>query len=270
VKFRAFVINLFIFTLPSVVLAHEFWIAPNAYQVAPGEQVTADLINGQKFNGYDMSWFDSRILRSEWSQNRKANQMQGRAGDVPALKFTPLQGGLVQVVHQTTMQTVRYHEREKFTDFVAEKDLQGTLHRHEQRGLPETGFAEGYSRFAKSLIAVGKGQGKDRAAGLDLELVAQANPYTDRLTEGLPILLLYQGKARANTQVEVFERRGTDKLVSIFRLRTDTNGMVHVPLKPGHSYLIDAVLMREPAQDLAKEQDIVWESLWASLTFARP
>ncbi len=269
-KIRAVFIYLVFLALPASAQAHEFWISPYAYQVAQGEQVTADLKNGQKFKGYDMSWFDSRIVRSEWAQGDTVTVLEGRAGDVPALKFIPGHEGLVRVVHQTTLHKVRYHEPEVFTDFVVEKDLKGTLERHKERGLDDTGFAEGYTRFAKSLIGVGSGRGQDRVAGLEIELVAQANPYTDPVTNGLPVLLLYQGKPRSDAQVEVFERKSAGTDANVFTLRTNDMGVAHVPVKPGHSYLIDSVVMREPSPELAQAQDIVWESLWASLTFARP
>ncbi len=34
--------------------------------------------------------------------------------------------------------------------------------------------------------------------------------------------------------------------------------------------MLDAVVLREPSEALAAERDVVWESLWANLTFAVP
>lgn len=257
--------------LPVMAQAHEYWISPHAYQVAPGEQVIADLKNGQKFKGYDMAFFESRIARSEFTLNGITTQTTGRAGDVPALKLTSTDSdtGLMQIAHQTTLQKVRYSDWEKFTGFVAHKDFTGALDRHAERGLPQTGFTEGYTRFAKSLIAIGDGTGQDHVTGLEIEIVALKNPYTDALPDGLPILLLYQGHPRSDAQIEVFERNAT-KEVHVFTLRTGDDGTVQVPLKPGHHYLLDSVVLREPTPALAKTESIVWESLWAALTFARP
>ena len=81
--------------------------------------------------------------------------------------------------------------------------------------------------------------------------------------------LLYQGGPRADAQIEIFERdaRGA---VTITTLRTDSAGEARIPVKPGHDYLLDAVVLREPAPDLAAEHDAVWETLWAALTFGVP
>jgi cobalt/nickel transport protein len=51
-------------------------------------------------------------------------------------------------------------------------------------------------------------------------------------------------------------------------LRTDKNGSVSVPIKPGFDYLLDAVVLREAAPQTNK--GAVWESLWAAMTFSVP
>lgn len=139
------------------------------------------------------------------------------------------------------------------------------LERHEERGLAQSGFQETYTRFAKSLIGVGDAQGADRATGMEFELTALANPYTDDLSGGLPVALSYRGAPRPDTQIELFER-GPDGMVAVTRLRTDADGRARIPVRPGHAYQLDAVLLREAPPD----SGAAWESLWANLTFALP
>jgi len=138
---------------------------------------------------------------------------------------------------------------------------------HKSRGLPDTGFKEAYSRYGKSLIAVGDGAGADQNVGLLTEIVALANPYTDDLTDGLPVQVLYEGKPRANVQVELFDR-APDGEVAVTLHRTDNTGVAVIPVAPGHEYLVDSVVMR--AVGPADDKGHVWESLWASLTFKVP
>ena len=179
----------------------------------------------------------------------------------------PIPEGLAVLVAETTPSTLTYHEWEKFTAFVAHKDLAGTLVSHRVRGLPETEFVETYRRFAKSLVAVGSGTGADRALGLETEVVALSNPYIDPLAAGMPVQVLYLGAPRANAQVELFDK-APDGAVKVTLHRTDDKGIVTLPVQAGHAYLVDAVVMRAVEPKLPT--DPVWESLWAALTFAVP
>lgn len=131
------------------------------------------------------------------------------------------------------------------------------------------GFDEVYSRYSKALIAVGDGQGSDERLGMETELVALMNPYTDDLTEGFAVQLHYRNMLRANEQIEVFEKAPGGKAV-ITTYRTDENGIGRFPVKPGHIYMVDAVVLREPSAQLQGATGAVWQTLWANLTFAVP
>ena len=95
--------------------------------------------------------------------------------------------------------------------------------------------------------------------------MALGNPYTDNMAGGIPVRVLYQGTPRADAQVEVFAK-APDGTVSVTVQPTNALGETLIRVAPGHSYLLDAVVLR-PAPDGA---DYVWESLWAALTFAVP
>jgi uncharacterized GH25 family protein len=176
--------------------------------------------------------------------------------------------GLVVIVHETSDSTLTYTEWDKFIDFVEHKDFDSALAAHAARGLPETGFKESYRRYAKALIAVGSGAGSDAPTGLETEIVALANPYTDDLSGGLPVRVLYQDAPRADAQVELFEK-GPDEAVVVTLHRTDAEGVARLPVKPGYEYLVDAVILRDTGND-DTETGPVWHSLWAALTFATP
>ena len=247
--------------------AHEFWISPETYTVDPGDQLRAHIRVGQMFRGAPYAYIPDQFERFDLVQGDTVTPVEGRIGDRPALAMAAPGEGLVVVVHQTGDSLLTYTEAEKFVNFVTEKDFAWALEEHAARGLPETGFREKYSRYGKSLIAVGNGAGSDREVGLETEIVALANPYTDDVSGGFPVLVLYQGEPRADTQVDVFTN-APDGLVTKTAVRTDGEGRAMVPVAPGHEYLVDAVVMR--AIEPAVEKDPVWESLWASLTFRVP
>lgn len=205
---------------------------------------------------------------NRWHEGTK-HEVEGRLGDRPAVMPRTLQDGLHVFSYESTLLSLTYKDWASFRSFAEHKDFPDIEKQHQNRDLPETDFKEIYVRFCKALIAVGEGHGKDLNTGLETEFIALANPYTDTVDQGLPLLLMYKGAPRPDAQVELFER-APDGSVEITLHRTDDKGRVSVPVKPGHSYLVDAVVLRVPSKTLADEEDAVWETLWASLTFAVP
>ncbi|WP_116598943.1 DUF4198 domain-containing protein [Primorskyibacter marinus] len=253
--------------LPVAATAHEFWISPLEYQITVDAPLVADIRVGENFEGSAFSYLPMRFRRFDVVMGGDLSEVPGRAGDRPALTMPALQEGLAVVVHETTDYLLTYKEWVKFESFTTHKDFGWAMDQHRARGLPETGFRERYSRYGKSLIAVGDGAGRDREVGLLTEIVAQANPYTDDLSTGFPVTVLYEGALRTDTQVELFDK-APDGAVTSTLYRTDEEGVAIFPVSPGHTYLVDSVVMRP--LDPEAQDDPVWESLWASLTFRVP
>lgn len=248
--------------------AHEFWIAPFSYQVAPEEPVMAELLVGSGFKGVRQSYFPQRFTRFEARMGETVLPVEGRLGDNPAMNLVLPGEGIWVVVHETRGDSLQYRERRIFEEFVAHKDLGNVLERHAARGLPELEFREAYTRYAKALVAVGEGAGSDRAVGLHTEIVALANPYTDDLSAGFPVRVLYEGAPRTDVQVELFARDPSGEIEVSYH-RTDTAGDVVLPVRAGVEYLVDAVVMDDTGND-DPQSGPVWHSAWASLTFRVP
>lgn len=249
--------------------AHEWWIEPKAYVVAADATVDAGLFNGQMFKGGQFPFLPQNFVRFDLALGDLVVPVKARLGDLPALSMPPLGNGLHVAIYESAGDVVLYKDFAVFTRFVEHKDFPGALARHRERGLPETGFREFYTRYAKALIAVGSGAGQDRAFGLTTEIVALKNPYVDDIAAGLPVQVFYLGAPRADAQVELFAKDPAG-IVTVTLHRTDAEGVAVLAVVPGTSYLADAVVLREPDADTAAAQDAVWESLWAALTFAVP
>lgn len=250
--------------------AHEYWIEPSAYQIAPGEEIAIHLRNGEKFSGTSLIYNANDFARFEARLGETTAPIEGVLGDRPAAQWRAQQPGLHALVYVSLGDSLRYKTFEKFEKFATHKDLDSFLVEHREQGLPTSDFTESYKRFARSLVAVGA-QGNadaDQADGLETEIVALANPYLGGL-ERLPVKVLYRGAPRANAQVELFEK-GPDGAVEVSMHRTNADGVAQLPIRSGRAYLADAVVMRRPESARAKASGAVWETLWASLTFAAP
>ena len=151
-----------------------------------------------------------------------------------------------------------YPSKEKFDAFLKNHSLTGQVD-SEALSFP---IAEKYNRFSKSLIALGLGTGKDRAFGLEVELVALTNPYLPKGRETMSFELYAFGKILAGRQVEVYEKRLGGGSVTRRDLVTDENGRIKFDVSPGNEYMLNSVIYR------AVEGEVQFESLWASSTFA--
>ena len=200
--------------------AHEFWIDPE-------EHLVAHLRVGELYKGSSYSFLPPRFQRFDYAFDGEIRPVEGTMGDRPAVTMVPPGEGLITLVHVTTNSRITWKEFEKFESFVRHKDAVWTLEAHEARGLPKENVTEIYSRYAKSLVAVGSGEGTDIEAGL----------LTEKDAAGEVVVSL---------------------------VRTDEDGIASIPVKPGHRYMLDAVVLRDGGDEAQ------WESLWANLTFAVP
>ena len=257
----------------SSAVAHEYWIEPQDFAPPADGMLVADLVNGEEFEGTRLPYLPARTVSYVVAHDGRLQPVEARIGDRPALNMQSLGDGLHVVAFQSGWSQVTYDEFAAFLRFAGHKDLIGGAEAveaaHRARGLPEDRFTEAYARYSKSLIGAGSGEGADRRLGLETELVALDNPYTDDLTDGLRVRLYYAGEVRGREQVEI-PARAPDGSVAVSTVRTDSRGVAVIPVLPGHDYMLDAVVLREPGAERVARFDAVWETLWANLTFSVP
>jgi hypothetical protein len=247
--------------------AHEFWIDPDTYAIAPGEVLSGDLRVGQEFVGSSMSYLPRNFETFVVINGGQTREVEGRLGDIPALSVDDMAEGLAVVVHQTGVSDLTWSTWDRFLNFANHKDLGDVTALHEARGLSQEDVEEDYIRYAKSLVAVGDGAGTDTRYGLRAELVALDNPYTDDLGGTVTMALWYDDALQPDYQVELFAQ-DAEGTVEITLHRTDAEGVVTLPVEPGLTYMADAVFL-EPNEPQA-DGDAIWITHWANMTFAVP
>jgi len=259
------VLSLFLSSAALPAFSHELWLEPEKWQVPVGTEIRAHIRNGEKLKGLDLAWFENRIDRLERHDGGGVTAITGRMGDVPAV-ITPAAEGLNVLVYQSPPSTLKYDSWEKFEGFARHKDHAWAVATHEARGWSREDVTEIYTRHAKALVRGGTEQTAfvDRVTAMETEFVALNDPHEPNLA-AMQVQLYYQGRPRAGAQIEVFERDGAGD-VAVFLLKTDAEGRAAVPVDAGHVYLLDAVVLREAKP----EAGVMWESLWAALTFAIP
>jgi len=235
--------------------------------VEPGDRVEADIRVGEVYEGTAFAYIPQRFRRFDVAVGGVVRPVEGTVGDRPALSFDAVEDGLLTAIHVTEDQHITWSDWEKFVSFLEHKDLAWGLAEHDARGLSRENVRERYSRYAKSLIAVGAGAGTDIEAGLEVELIALENPYTGDMSDGLDMRALYQGAPLKDVQIEVY-RKAPDGVVTVTTERTDPAGVATIPITPGARYMLDTVVLRP--LEVVEERDPPWETLWANLTFEAP
>ena len=253
---------------PAVSSAHELWLEPLAYQVERDGQLQAQIKNGEDFAGTTLPYLDRRFRHFITFNDGSGIKVTGRNGDIPALNMAASRNGLNVLAYQSTPATITYESWEKFQKFVDHKDFGDVRPEHDARGLPESDFTETYVRYSKSLIGVGDSTGADQRVGLETEMVALTNPYTDDLSEGFKVQLFYGADVRADEQIEVFAK-APDDTVTVSLVRTDADGIATIPVTSGTAYQLDAVVLRA-ATGQAEASGSAYETLWANMTFMAP
>jgi uncharacterized GH25 family protein len=244
--------------------AHEFWIEPETFIVAPDAKVAVHSRIGQHFKGDRMSYIPGWITWIKSFDAEGEQDYSGRAGDIPTISYPLRAPGLTTIAYYSTYSTLVFKSREIFDKYIDYEGLDGLAEAHAARGLPDFGFREDYWRCAKTLITTeGSTDGEDVVTGMPAEFLALENAYADTTPDRLDVQLLWQGKPFANRQVNVFRKGEEERLTTV---RTDADGKASIPTEKPGVYLISAVQITEAVTNPDTTQ---WESWWASLTWER-
>ena len=265
--YRQLFLKIIFLFFPCTLVGHELWIDTSEFKVEKGTKVDFDLRNGENFDGFSLGYFDRSVEKLYWRQNGELFDNASRQGDIPALQIEPEKNGLISAIYVSKPSVIKYKDFKKFHSFAIEKDAQDAVDLHLSQSFPMENFSEIYTRYSKALVGVGSSIGSDQANNLELELIAKENPYTDDMSDGIEILLLYNGQPHAFATLNVFERSTIDFGVNTFAVQTNEKGMATVKVKNDRTYLIDNVILRPASVKLSKDKGVIWESLWAALTF---
>lgn len=261
------ILTLGFLTTAFVVQAHEFWIQPHNYRLASQEPLVADVRVGVDFNGMQLAFIPGTINAFNITDTNGTRKVEGRIGDIPSVNIMPETSGLQILNLFSTTSKITWDTFQEFEDFVNMHGMNWAIERHTARGLPDTGFKEAYTRFVKSLVAVGNGAGQDHFTGMFFELVASNNPYTDDMSSGMPITVLYRGQPLPDKQVDLFYKNAAGDLTRL-SVQSDEAGEAIVPNIGDGEYMVNVVHLIETFPEDQERTGVVWHSLWGSLTYA--
>jgi len=139
--------------------------------------------------------------------------------------------------------------------------------------LPQAALVTNNLKFAKALVLAPEDTVVyQRSVGHLLELVPQRNPATLKAGEALPVLVLFKGQPRANVEVELSNLEDLPAAGQAQRWRSDSQGVVRVPLFAKGVNTLGALLELDNDGTLGEASRSVGAdrfALAATLTFKR-
>ena len=247
--------------------AHEFWVQPGEFQLAPGTTLSVALHVGDGPTRQRSPIPLHRITRFD------AFGPSGDPLDVRASLAATAKRDVVLDVPGTYVLTLATDNRaysrqsaERFNAYLETEGLTPALeHRARTHQMHVDGF-ERYSRAAKSIVLVGAPGARSqlhvtKPLGLPLEIVPLVNPYGQPRPTSFPVRVVYEGQVLPGALVKLISLE--QNLAPVDAKRSDSLGLATFAMPQTGTWLVSVVWTKR----LENSPDADFETHFASLTF---
>lgn len=251
-------------TVPSwPAMAHDFWLQPRSFQVAPGVPLPVTIEVGH--GGDRERWAvkpERVLLLASWSARGRADQRATLRTEGPADLVPSFAAAGVHVLALQTNHALSNLPAARFNDYAKLEGLTPILASRAAAGKSGTPGREIYSRRCKALVRVGDVAAADARAttpvGLSLEIVPERDPYALGNDRMLPIRVLDEGRPLAGATIKLTSLDFDAKPLAT-RL-TDANGRANFRVPPTGNWLLN-VVWSKPTSDARGDFDTTFSSL---------
>ena len=260
--------------------AHDFWLVPNAFEVAAGSSID---VLGQTSSRFPTSEsavatervVDARILGAGSSSTRISDL--SIAGKSLRMRAKPEAAGQYVVAASLHWRSMR-ESAESFRRYLSLEGAPAALERIDRDGLlaGRDSVTRRYAKYAKTLVQVGSGGARafNRMAGHPLEFVPERDPGVLRIGDTLSVRLVFQGQPAAGARVHAGavewaggnvpeQPRETAKDVELI---ADANGVVRVPIAATGLWNVRTIQITQSPPGVGAD----WDAHWATLVFLVP
>lgn len=181
--------------------AHDFWIQPDSFAVAPGGSVKIALLVGHG-RYREVSLIPAQRLTA--FELRDAAGVHDRRGDLRlgaanAQTVVKLDRPGLNLLSLATDGTYSELPSLRFNDYIKVEGLTPAIEYRARMGQNDALGREIYSRRAKALIQVGPANAQAQAIavrplGMSLEIVPERSPYDPNGAEMLPVRVYFEGR----------------------------------------------------------------------------
>lgn len=253
-------------TAATTLFAHDLFLLPEAFFVAPESSVSVRVLNGT-FDKSEAAVTAARIgdLSVVTPSGRTAPPRDGwrATGDTTVFSVRVGESGNYVIGLSTVDRTIRL-EAKDFNEYLATEGSPAILLQRRRTGEDTLPARERYSKHVKALLQVGNTRSSSYGAvlGYPVELVPLHNPYALRGGEALRVRALVEGKPEADQLLFYGGRKTDGTSIRERSVRTDRAGAASVRLPSSGQWYIKFIHMVKVPRDT-----VDYESKWATLTF---
>lgn len=256
----------------ALLSAHDFWLVPNAFEVAPGGVLE---VRGQTSSSFPTSESavaldriaDARALNSSGAEVLRDISLSGTS---LLIRHRPATAGQRVVAVALKPRSTR-ESAEGFRRYMVLEGAPELAARYEREGLlpMKDSITRRYAKYAKTLVEVGSGGPRafSRSAGHPAEFVPLRDPATLRAGDTLGVRLLYRGKplAAAHIHAGTAAINGrSDSATKDLSITTDAQGVAKIPLREAGLWNVRTIHI-VPAE---RGSGADWDVHWSTIVFA--
>ncbi len=252
--------------LPGTASAHEFWMLPRPFAIAPNGTTRLTLNVGEYFSG-DIIAFSTQYVAAlhHYAQDVDTDLL-------PKVSTTPTVGEFPIRLDKPGTHLFSYDSQpnsitlggEKFNAYLHDEGLDGIVRQREAAGNLLKPARERYRRFVKTLAQAGDVSDATFAirTGQRFEIVPMTDPLAAVAGERLAFTLYFEQKPLAGALIKAWRVDGDQTLM--IRARTDAAGQVAFDLPYAGTWMLSVVHMIAAVGAAGYDYD----SLWGNLTFS--
>jgi uncharacterized GH25 family protein len=241
-------------------LAHDTWLAPDKFKVAPGSTVTLDMTSGMEFPKLDAAPKPERVEAAKCRLSGETFDLERPTAAAKSLQFkTNLRQAGVATIWVKLAPRALELKPDEVQHYLDEVDAPAPV-RKEWHEMKEKRWRESYTKHTKTFVGVAEASA-DRSwaepIGAALEIVPERDPITVRAGEVLPVRVLKNGAPFPNFSINAVAEGETKGETQ----RTDSEGRVSFRLSKAGPWMVRGTDIRK-----STAEDVDWESDFATLT----
>lgn len=252
---------------PFLAAAHDLYLMPAPWTPRPGQTILVVYQNGDEFPEGMARVRPERLRNTELHWRGGAVPFTGlKAEEKRTIARVQAPGEGTLILISSTIPNFIELEAGKFHEYLGHENLDNVLRWRRENGESQKPGREMYSKYVKSILRCGRPDGfHAHEAGLTIEFMAEADPYSLQPGQELPVQLRFRSGPAVHVAVEsAWLDDGRAKMETIGR--TDSSGRIRIPIRASGPHRLHAIVMER----LKNKGRADWESFWATLTFSIP
>jgi uncharacterized GH25 family protein len=264
--FRFVIAAALLFAVTATLLAHDLFLVPDDFFVAPESPVIVRVLNGT-FDKSEAAVAAERVrdLSLVTPRGRTMLPRDGwrTTGDTALIPIRVGASSTYVIGLSTLERTIRLDAKD-FNEYLATEGSPAILSQRRRAGEDTLPASERYSKHVKAILQVGDTRSSSYQAvlGYPVELVPLQNPYAPRRGTALRVRALVDGKPPTGQILYYGGRRTDGTTVRERSVRTDRDGVASIRIQSRGQWYVKFIHMVKVAGD-----SVDYESKWATLTF---